>query len=120
MAKEDAHWSTKSDDGTLELDVLPMPWNTTDIREGLDAILDTRRQVDAEQNGPNAILSEKEFFENSAWYFLSNASEGFVMVTMAKATPKLACALFLVRNGGNVVEFRKYAQSILKGVTVEQ
>jgi hypothetical protein len=119
-SNDHGYWSTQSEDGTLALDVLPMPWNTTDIREGIDAILDTRRGVDAEQNGPNVILSKKEFFENSGWYVLSNVSEGYAMATMVKVTPKLACALFLSRNGGDDDEFRKYAKSVLQAVTVER
>lgn len=113
-------WSAESEDGTQTLNVLPMPWNATDIRDGLDAIIHLRRQADVEQNGPGVVLSETEFFNDSAWYMLSNKGEGRVMATMAKASPKLACVVYLIRNGGNSNDFRQYAKSVLRAVIVEQ
>ncbi|HRI67357.1 MAG TPA: hypothetical protein PK156_24105 [Polyangium sp.] len=117
---ESSAWDTESEDGSYALTVLPVPQNATDIQDGIDAILDTRREVDKEQNGPDIVLSEKEVFKDSGWYTAHNTSKGSFIATMAKASPKLACAVFLWHEGDSLEDFRRYAQDVLQGIRTER
>ncbi|MDI1446050.1 hypothetical protein [Polyangium sp. 6x1] len=121
-------WTAQADDGVEALSVLPLPWHVkvpqSELRLGLDDILEVRRKADVEQRGPGVVQSEREFVDDpispGALYTTFDPDAGEVWATLVKATPNLACVFLLAQSGVNSKEFLQHAKSVLRTVVVEK
>ncbi|WP_437575362.1 hypothetical protein [Sorangium sp. So ce887] len=127
-ASTNESWSAEAVNGTEALSVLPMAWHVrepqAELRMGLDDILNLRREADVEQRGPRAVLSQPELLDDpnspAKLYITFDPEARVVFATMVRATPSLACVLFLTREATSSDGFLQYAKSVLRTVVVER
>jgi hypothetical protein len=98
----DGSWTAARVDGDETLTVLPMAWKSpkleTEWREGLGAVIELRRNAEADQDG-TADISEPEFVgdgrDPGAFYTSFSSADGQGAITIATASPTLLCVFFL-------------------------
>lgn len=124
----DGSWEAASEDGVETLSVLPMPWHgdaqRTELRLDLDAIVNIRRGVDIDQRGPHVVLSKPELIDDPLYpaelYTTFDPDTGELFATIAAASSKMACVMFLARGDMPAEVFFQHAKAVLRTVVVEK
>jgi hypothetical protein len=115
-------WTAELADGSEAISVLRVDWRRLEPpsqwRPALDAIVEVRRGVDREQNGPRTVWSATEFFDHATnpgeMYTYEDPNQGACMATLLRASQSHACMFLVWKRAATKNAFLAYARAVMR------